>query len=351
MLVELEELEKQIEEKISNANNLQDLNSIRIEVFGKKGLITNHLKFLVELSENERKITGKKINDIKNKINALLQQKNKNLSDNEISQKLQKEKIDITLPTRPSEEGKLNPITQTIAEVTNIFQKMGFETVLGPDIEDDYHNFTALNIPPEHPARQLHDTFYLKGKNNKLLRTHTSPVQIRTLEKRKPPLKIIAPGRTYRADSDMTHTPMFHQIEGLCLDTNINMSHLKGCTMDFCREFFEIDDLPVRFRPSFFPFTEPSAEIDIGCFKDKKQIRIGNGGSWLEIMGCGMVHNKVLKYCKVDSNKYQGFAFGVGVERLAMLKYEIPDLRSFFDSDIKWLNNFGFSIFENIEKI
>jgi phenylalanyl-tRNA synthetase alpha chain len=309
------------------------------------------LKLLVELSENKRKITGKKINDIKNKINALLQQKNKNLSDNEISQKLQKEKIDITLPTRPSDEGKLNPITQTIAEVTKIFQKMGFETVLGPDIEDDYHNFTALNIPPEHPARQLHDTFYLKGKNNKLLRTHTSPVQIRTLEKRKPPLKIIAPGRTYRADSDMTHTPMFHQIEGLCLDTNIKMSHLKGCIMDFSREFFEIDDLPVRFRPSFFPFTEPSAEIDIGCFKDKKQIRIGNGGSWLEIMGCGMVHNKVLKYCKVDSNKYQGFAFGVGVERLAMLKYEIPDLRSFFDSDIKWLNNFGFSIFENIEKI
>ena len=227
---------------------------------------------------------------------------------------------------------------------------MGFETALGPDIEDDYHNFTALNIPPEHPARQLHDTFYLKN-NSKLLRTHTSPVQIRTLEKIKHPLKIIAPGRTYRADSDMTHTPMFHQIEGLSLDININMSHLKGCIMDFCREFFEIDDLPVRFRPSFFPFTEPSAEIDIGCFKDKKEIKIGNGGSWLEIMGCGMVHSKVLKYCKVDSNKYQGFAFGVGVERLAMLKYGIPDLRSFFESDIKWLNNFGFSIFENIEKI
>jgi len=351
MSEELENLEKQIEEKITNATTLDDLNSIRVEVFGKKGLITNHLKSLTELPENERKEKGKKINNVKNKINTLLQQKNKNLSDSEISQKLQKEQVDITLSTRPFEEGKLNPITQTIAEVSTIFQKMGFETVLGPDIEDDYHNFTALNIPPEHPARQLHDTFYLKGKNKKLLRTHTSPVQIRTLEKKKPPLKIIAPGRTYRADSDMTHTPMFHQVEGLCLDKDINMSHLKGCIMDFCREFFEINDLPVRFRPSFFPFTEPSAEVDIGCFKDKKQIKIGSGGSWLEIMGCGMVHNKVLKYSKVDTSKYQGFAFGLGVERLAMLKYGISDLRSFFDSDIKWLNNFGFTIFENIEKI
>ena len=351
MSEELENLEKQIEEKITNATTLDDLNSIRVEVFGKKGLITNHLKSLTELPENERKEKGKKINNVKNKINTLLQQRNKNLSDSEISQKLQKEQVDITLSTRPFEEGKLNPITQTIAEVSTIFQKMGFETVLGPDIEDDYHNFTALNIPPEHPARQLHDTFYLKGKNNKLLRTHTSPVQIRTLEKKKPPLKIIAPGRTYRADSDMTHTPMFHQVEGLCLDKDINMSHLKGCIMDFCREFFEINDLPVRFRPSFFPFTEPSAEVDIGCFKDKKQIKIGSGGSWLEIIGCGMVHNKVLKYSKVDTSKYQGFAFGLGVERLAMLKYGISDLRSFFDSDIKWLNNFGFSIFENIEKI
>ena len=262
MSEELEKLEIQIKEKISNADNLEHLNSIRIEVFGKKGLITNHLKLLTGLPENERKIKGKIINDIKNKINELLQQKNKILNDNEISKKLEKEEIDITLSSRPFDEGKLNPITQTIAEVTTIFQKMGFETALGPDIEDDYHNFTALNIPPEHPARQLHDTFYLKN-NSKLLRTHTSPVQIRTLEKIKPPLRIIAPGRTYRADSDMTHTPMFHQIEGLCLDTNVNMSHLKGCIMDFCREFFGIDDLPVRFRPSFFPFTEPSAEIDI----------------------------------------------------------------------------------------
>ena len=351
MSEELENLEKQIEEKITNVTTLDDLNSIRVEVFGKKGLITNHLKTLAQLPENERKEKGKQINDVKNKINTLLQQKNKNLSASEISQKLQKEEVDVTLSTRPTDEGKLSPITQTIAEVTKIFQKMGFETALGPDIEDDFHNFTALNIPPEHPAHQLHDTFYIKDKNNKLLRTHTSPVQIRTLEKKKPPLRIIAPGRTYRADSDMTHTPMFHQVEGLYLDTNVNMSQLKGCIMDFCREFFEIDDLPVRFRPSFFPFTEPSAEVDIGCFKDKKQIRIGNGGNWLEIMGCGMVHNKVLKYCKINSNKYQGFAFGLGVERLAMLKYGISDLRSFFDSDIKWLNNFGFLTFENIEKI
>ena len=253
-------------------------------------------KNLINDFDEKRILNERKINNVKNKINTLLQQKNKNLSASEISQK-KKEEVDVTLSTRPTDEGKLSPITQTIAEVTKIFQKMGFETALGPDIEDDYHNFTALNIPPEHPARQLHDTFYIKDKNNKLLRTHTSPVQIRTLEKKKPPLRIIAPGRTYRADSDMTHTPMFHQVEGLYLDTNVNMSQLKGCIMDFCREFFEIDDLPIRFRPSFFPFTEPSAEVDIGCFKDKKQIKIGNGGNWLEIMGCGMVHNKVLQYC------------------------------------------------------
>ena len=351
MFENLKKLEQEIEEKLSCIKDSISLSSLKIEIFGKKGSITNHLKSISSLPKDQRKQTGQAINDLKNKINTTIEKKFNDLNKDEIENKLLNESVDSTLSSRPDEEGKINPITQTIAEVTKIFQKMGFKIALGPDIEDDYHNFTALNIPPEHPARQLHDTFYLKGKNNKLLRTHTSPVQIRTLEKRKPPLKIIAPGRTYRADSDMTHTPMFHQIEGLCLDTNIKMSHLKGCIMDFSREFFEIDDLPVRFRPSFFPFTEPSAEIDIGCFKDKKQIRIGNGGSWLEIMGCGMVHNKVLKYCKVDSNKYQGFAFGVGVERLAMLKYEIPDLRSFFDSDIKWLNNFGFSIFENIEKI
>ena len=345
------ELEKYIEDKLSNIDSLDDLKNLKIEIFGKKGLITEHLKSLADLSEHERKLKGKEINDLKNKINQLFQEKDKNLSNTETLQKLQKEKIDVTLSTRPYNEGKLHPITQTIAEVTKIFQKMGFETALGPDIEDDYHNFTALNIPEEHPARQLHDTFYLENKKNSLLRTHTSPVQIRTLEKKKPPLRIIAPGRTYRADSDITHTPMFHQIEGLCLDVDINMSHLKGCIMDFCREFFEIKNLPVRFRPSFFPFTEPSAEIDIGCFKDKKQIKIGNGGDWLEVMGCGMVHAKVLKYCKVDSKKFQGFAFGMGVERLAMLKYGIPDLRNFFDSDIKWIKNFGFEIFENIERV
>ena len=231
---------------------------------------------------------------------------------------------------------------------------MGFKTALGPDIEDDYHNFTALNIPPEHPARQLHDTFYLKKNKNgqkNLLRTHTSPVQIRTLENTKPPLKIIAPGRAYRADSDITHTPMFHQIEGLCIDKDVNMSHLKGCILDFCHEYFDIEDLPVRFRPSFFPFTEPSAEVDIGCYKNKKEIKIGTGGDWLEIMGCGMVNLNVLKNCKVDTKKFQGFAFGMGVERMAMLKYGISDLRSFFESDLKWLKNFGFSVFDNIEKV
>ena len=351
MSKELKNLESEIQEKLINIKHLRDLNSLKAEVFGKKGFITLQLKSISNLPENERKDAGRKINNLKNKINILFEEKNKILSEKEVSSKLQTEKIDITLPVRPDKEGKINPITQTIAEVSKIFQKMGFDTALGPDIEDDFHNFTALNISEDHPARQLHDTFYFKNDNKMLLRTHTSPVQIRTMQKTKPPLRIIAPGRTYRADSDMTHTPMFHQIEGLCIDTNINMSHLKGCVLDFCREFFELDNLPIRFRPSFFPFTEPSAEIDIGCHKNKEEIVIGKGGSWLEIMGCGMVHPRVLKYCKVDSNKYQGFAFGMGVERMAMLKYGIPDLRSFFDSDLKWLKNFGFSVFENIEKI
>ena len=340
MSEELEKLEKQIEEKISNANNLEHLNSIKIEVFGKKGLITNHLKLLSGLSENERKIKGKVINDIKNKINQLLQEKNKTLNDNEISKKLEKEEIDITLSPRPFDEGKLNPITQTIAEVTTIFQKMGFETALGPDIEDDYHNFTALNIPPEHPARQLHDTFYLKN-NSKLLRTHTSPVQIRTLEKIKPPLKIIAPGRTYRADSDMTHTPMFHQIEGLVVEKDANYSSLKGLLNDFIKDFFG-EEMDLRFRPSYFPFTEPSAEVDVSCnICNQKGCNVCKNTGYLEILGCGMVDPNVLENCNIDSKKYTGFAFGMGIERIAMLKYGVKDLRLFFENDVRFLKQFS----------
>jgi phenylalanyl-tRNA synthetase alpha chain len=240
----------------------------------------------------------------------------------------------------------MHPVSQVIDEITAIFGDMGFAVAEGPDIEQDFYNFTALNIPPEHPARQMHDTFYLKdqgdGAERMLLRTHTSPVQIRTMENSKPPYRIIAPGRTYRCDSDMTHTPMFHQVEGLVIDRDIHMGHLKGCLEEFARSFFDVADLSVRFRPSYFPFTEPSAELDIGCTREGQNLTIG-GDDWLEILGCGMVHPKVLEYVGVDPNEWQGFAFGMGIDRIAMLKYGIPDLRAFFESDLRWLRHYGFS--------
>ncbi|MDH3703998.1 MAG: phenylalanine--tRNA ligase subunit alpha, partial [Alphaproteobacteria bacterium] len=255
------------------------------------------------------------------------------------------EMLDVTLPVRPERQGLLHPISQTVDEVIAILGEMGFTVAEGPDIEDDFHNFTALNIPPEHPARQMHDTFYLPEKpdgSRMVLRTHTSPVQIRTMENTEPPIRVIAPGRTYRCDSDITHTPMFHQVEGLVIDKSVHFGHLKGCLMDFCSAYFEVPDLPLRFRPSFFPFTEPSAEVDIGCSRDGGTLKIGAGDDWLEILGCGMVHPNVLNACGIDSAEYQGFAFGMGIERLAMLKYGIPDLRTFFESDLRWLRHYGF---------
>jgi phenylalanyl-tRNA synthetase alpha chain len=246
---------------------------------------------------------------------------------------------------RPEPEGRIHPISQTIEEMVAILSEMGFAVAEGPHIEDDFHNFGALNIPPEHPARQEHDTFYLppgKDGTQRVLRTHTSPVQVRTMTSQKPPIRVIAPGRTFRADYDATHSPMFHQIEGLLIDEATHMGHLKGCIIEFCRAFFEVDDLPVRFRPSFFPFTEPSVEIDIGCKRDANGIAIGRGADWLEIMGAGMVHPKVLQNCGIDPAKHQGFAFGLGIERAAMLKYGIPDLRTFYESDLRWLRHYGF---------
>ena len=260
--------------------------------------------------------------------------------------RLAEEAIDVSLPIRPETEGRLHPITQTIDEAIAILGEMGFAVAEGPEIEDDFHNFTALNIPPEHPARQMHDTFYLPKKENgsrMMLRTHTSPVQIRTMLSEEPPLWIIAPGRTYRCDSDMTHTPMFHQIEVIQLSINrLTFGHLKGCFAEFYVGFFEVDDLPLRFRPSFFPFTEPSAEADIGCSREGGELKIGGSGDWMEILGCGMVHPNVLRVCDIDPEEYQGFAFGLGVERMAMLKYGIPDLRTFFDGDLRWLKHYGF---------
>jgi phenylalanyl-tRNA synthetase alpha chain len=246
----------------------------------------------------------------------------------------------------PEARGSIHPVSQVIDEITEIFAQMGFSVAEGPDIEEDFYNFTALNIPPEHPARQMHDTFYLPERadgTRRVLRTHTSPVQIRTMLNTKPPLRIIAPGRTFRCDSDQTHTPMFHQVEALVIDESTHMGHLKGCIEAFCRAFFEVDEVKMRFRPSYFPFTEPSAEVDIGCRREGGELRIGEGDDWLEIMGCGMVHPKVLEHGGIDSTKYQGFAFGMGIDRIAMLKYGAPDLRAFFDSDLRWLRHYGFS--------
>ena len=272
--------------------------------------------------------------DVTSKINEIEGKK--------INEKLENEKVDITLPERPFTRGKVHPVSQTIDEISSIFSEIGFSVEEGPDVENEYNNFTALNTPDNHPARDMHDTFYLDENKEVLLRTHTSPVQIRTMLKDKPPFKIIAPGRTYRSDSDQTHAPMFHQVEGLHIDTNINMGHLKGCLNYFIKEFFEVEKIKMRFRPSHFPFTEPSAEVDIGYEIKDGKIIIGEGDKWLEILGCGMVHPNVLKNVKVDPSKYQGYAFGIGIDRLAMLKYGINDLRAFFDCDYRWLNHFGF---------
>ncbi|NDH64454.1 MAG: phenylalanine--tRNA ligase subunit alpha, partial [Alphaproteobacteria bacterium] len=259
--------------------------------------------------------------------------------------RLAAEKVDVTLPVRPQAEGRIHPVSQVIDEITEIFAAMGFNVAEGPDIEDDFHNFTALNMPPEHPARQMQDTFYLPNRpdgTRMVLRTHTSSVQIRTMMAGPPPHRIVVPGRTYRSDSDMTHTPMFHQIEGLVIDRTSHMGHLKGVLVEFCKAFFEVESVKFRFRPSYFPFTEPSAEVDIGCSRKGGELRIGEGDDWLEIMGCGMVHPKVLEHGGIDPSKYQGFAFGMGIDRIAMLKYGIPDLRPFFDADLRWLKNYGF---------
>ncbi|MBY0432393.1 MAG: phenylalanine--tRNA ligase subunit alpha, partial [Rhodospirillales bacterium] len=293
----------------------------------------------------ERKQAGQRLNTIKDSVAAAIEARKAALEEAALDQRLARERIDVTLPPRPETIGRVHPISQTMDEVTAIFGAMGFEVAEGPDIEDDFHNFTALNFPSGHPARLMHDTFFLpeRGDGERfLLRTHTSPVQVRTMRNRKPPIRIIAPGRTYRCDSDMTHTPMFHQVEGLVIDTTATMAQLKGCLTEFIRQYFEIDDVPVRFRPSFFPFTEPSAEMDIGCSRAGGELKIGAGADWLEILGCGMVHPNVLRHCGIDPAEYQGFAFGMGIERIAMLKYGIPDLRTFFESDLRWLKHYGF---------
>ncbi|MBF0167127.1 MAG: phenylalanine--tRNA ligase subunit alpha [Alphaproteobacteria bacterium] len=342
----MDALKSQTLADIAGAENLEALEAVRVKALGKKGSLTEEMKKLGGMSPDERKAFGASINEVKAVLESALAERREVLESAAIDARLAAEKIDITLPVRPETEGRIHPISQTIDEVTAIFAEMGFTVAEGPDIEDDFHNFTALNFPPDHPARQMHDTFFF-GEHapgeRLLLRTHTSPVQVRTMLTQKPPIRVIIPGRTFRCDSDMTHTPMFHQVEGLLIDETTHFGHLKGCLIDFVRAFFEVDDVPVRFRPSFFPFTEPSAEVDIGCSREGGELRIGRGAGWLEILGCGMVHPNVLKNCGIDPDKYQGFAFGMGVERLAMLKYGIPDLRTFFEADLRWLKHYGFA--------
>jgi phenylalanyl-tRNA synthetase alpha chain len=345
MSEELEAIRTKFVDASAAAASIAELEQVRVEALGKKGAVTQRMKSLGGLDPDARKAAGQALNQVKEAIAAAIEARKQDLEEAELEARLAEERIDVTLPPRPREVGRIHPISQTIDEMVAIFGEMGFSVAEGPHIEDDFHNFTALNIPPEHPARQEHDTFYLRegpDGERKVLRTHTSPVQIRTMQASEPPIRIIVPGRTFRADSDATHSPMFHQLEGLVVDETTHMGHLKGTLVEFCRAIFGVDDLPVRFRPSYFPFTEPSAEVDIGCSRKGGTLRIGAGEDWLEILGCGMVHPKVLENCGVDPARYQGYAFGMGVERIAMLKYGIPDLRTFFDSDLRWLRHYGF---------
>ena len=339
---DLKKIKEEFLLKLNKKLDISEINEIKLNLFGKKGLLSSQFKRIGSIAESERKKFASDLNIIKDELQDIINLKINEVENTEINKKLEKEKVDITLPERSFIRGKIHPVSQTIDEISSIFSEIGFSVEEGPDVENEYNNFTALNTPDNHPAKDMHDTFYLDKEKQNLLRTHTSPVQIRTMLKDKPPFKIIAPGRTYRSDSDQTHAPMFHQVEGLHIDKDINMGHLKGCLNYFIKEFFEVDKIKMRFRPSHFPFTEPSAEVDIGYEMKGGKIVIGEGDQWLEILGCGMVHPNVLKNVKVDPSNFQGYAFGIGIDRLAMLKYGINDLRSFFDCDYRWLNHFGF---------
>ena len=346
---DLDALKSEIIGRIDGADTLDALDALRVSELGKKGRVSMMMRELGGMDPDARKTAGQALNVVKDSIAAAIDARQAELSRAALDARLAAEALDVSLPSRPETEARLHPLSRTIEEVVAIFAEMGFTVAEGPDIESDFYNFTALNIPEEHPARQEHDTFYLppdEEGRRKVLRTHTSPVQIRTMEATEPPIRIIVPGRTYRSDHDATHSPMFHQCEGLVIGDGIHMGHLKGCLIDFCRAFFGVDDLPVRFRPSYFPFTEPSAEVDIGCSRDGGGLKIGAGEDWLEILGSGMVNPRVLANCGYDPEKYQGFAFGMGIERIAMLKYGIPDLRTFYDSDLRWMRHYGFLPFD-----
>jgi phenylalanyl-tRNA synthetase alpha chain len=338
-------LEQDILQQVAAASDEAALEALRVATLGKKGSISEQMKALGAMGPEERKTAGAALNVLKEKVTEAIAARKAVLQEAQLEQRLASEKIDVTLPARNESRGTVHPVSQVWEEVVQIFGDLGFAVAEGPHIEDDFHNFTALNIPQEHPARQEHDTFYFNEKpdgSRMVLRTHTSPVQIRTMLTQKPPIRIIAPGRTFRNDSDMTHTPMFNQIEGLVIDETTHMGHLKWILAEFCKSFFEVDDVKMRFRASHFPFTEPSMEVDINCSWENGQVKIGQGSSWLEILGSGMVHPNVIKAGGLDPDKYQGYAFGMGLDRIAMLKYGIPDLRAFFEADLRWLRHYGF---------
>ena len=337
----LEDIRLSFDKSLSQASSSRDIEDIRVKYLGKNGLLGEQMKKIASLPVEERKEFGAKVNILRDYLNEKISILTNKFAEDEINNRLTQESIDVTLPPRSFTQGKIHPLSKVIEEVKHILATLGFKYQEGPDIEDDWHNFTGLNIGPFHPARQMQDTFYLKDSKN-LLRTHTSNVQIRVMQNNKPPFKFFTIGKTYRSDYDATHSPMFHQLEVCYIDKFINMGHLKGFLEIFLKLFFEVEEVPIKLRPSYFPFTEPSAEVDIKCDRtDKNQIKIGQGSGWLEILGCGMVHPNVLRNCNIDPEEYQGFAVGVGIERLAMLKYNISDLRNFFDSDIRWLTHYG----------
>jgi phenylalanyl-tRNA synthetase alpha chain len=340
-------LEQALMADIAAATDEAAIENVRIAALGKKGSISELLKSLGTMSPDERKTAGPAINGLKERVTEALSARKGALKDAAINARLVNERVDVTLPVAqsPAERGRIHPISQVIDEITAIFADLGFAIAEGPDIETDYYNFTALNFPEGHPAREMHDTFFLRapeGNQQKVLRTHTSPVQIRTMEKQKPPIRIVIPGKTYRMDSDATHTPMFHQLEGLVIDKTANVANMKWVLTEFCKAFFEVPNLNMRMRPSYFPFTEPSLEVDIQCDRSGGEVRFGQGNDWMEILGCGMVHPNVLRAGGLDPDEFQGFAWGMGIDRLAMLKYGMPDLRAFFDADVRWLSHYGF---------
>jgi phenylalanyl-tRNA synthetase alpha chain len=344
---DIAQLEQQILADLAAASDEAALEAVRVAALGKSGSVSALLKTLGTLSPDERKSQGALINGLKDRVGAAIAARREALKGDALDARLNTEMLDVTLPVResPAEAGRVHPISQVIDELTAIFADMGFAVAEGPDIETDDYNFGKLNFPEGHPARDMHDTFYFNPTPDGarlLLRTHTSPVQVRTMLAQKPPIRVIIPGRTYRSDSDQTHTPMFHQVEGLVIDRSAHLGHLKWILEEFCKAFFEVERVGMRFRPSFFPFTEPSLEVDIQCRRDKGEVRFGEGNDWMEILGCGMVHPNVLRNCGLDPDEYQGFAWGLGIDRIAMLKYGMPDLRAFFEADVRWLSHYGF---------